>query len=336
MKFEDFRGGPSWCLRFMRRKGLSIRVRTSLCQQLPPDYEEKVSNFRKFTDAKIAEHSIGLHDIINMDEVPQTFHLPLTRTVNREGESSVTLKTTGHEKTHFTCVLSCTASGEKLPPMVIFKRTTMPKEEFPRGIVVKVNKKGWMTESLMHEWHTECYGKRPGGFFHRNKALLVLDSMRAHITDSVKEAIKRTNSIPAVIPGGTTKYLQPLDISINRAFKVALRVQWEAWMTSGEKSFTKTGRMRRATYGQVCQWVLTAWSIVKKSTIINGFRKAGLLRAEEGSVSSAENLPPDESDESDNENHPTSDEAILRLFNSDTEGDDFSGFSAQEEEDIDQ
>ena len=106
-------------------------------------------------------------------------------------------------------------------------------------------------------------------------------------------------------------------------------------MTSGEKSFTKMGRMPRATYGQVCQWVLTAWSIVKKSTIINGFRKAGLLRVEEGSMSSAGNLPPDESDESDNENDPTSDEAILRLFNSDTEGDDFRGFSAQEEEDRD-
>ena len=53
-------------------------------------------------------------------------------------------------------------------------------------------------------------------------------------------------------------------------------------------------------------------------------------------MSSAGYLPPDESDESDNENDPTSDEAILRLFNSDTEGDDFSGFSAQEEEDSDQ
>ena len=104
-------------------------------------------------------------------------------------------------------------------------------------------------------------------------------------------------------------------------------------MTSGEKSFPKMGRMRRATYGQVCQWVLTAWSIVKKSTIINVFRKAGLLHVEEGS---AGDLPPDESDESDNENDPISDEAILRLFNSDTEGDDFSGFTEQEEEDSDQ
>ena len=49
-------------------------------------------------------------------------------------------------------------------------------------------------------------------------------------------------------------------------------------MTSGEKSFTKTGRMRRATFSQVCQWILTAWSSVKESTITNGFLKAGLLR----------------------------------------------------------
>ena len=91
---------------------------------------------------------------------------------------------------------------------------------------------------------------------------------------------KKTTNLSEGRKADGPKYLQPLDISVNRAFKVALLVQWEAWMTSGEKSFTKTGRMRRATYGQVCQWVLTAWSIVKKSTIINGFRKAGLLRVE--------------------------------------------------------
>ena len=49
-------------------------------------------------------------------------------------------------------------------------------------------------------------------------------------------------------------------------------------MTSGEKSFTKTDRMRRATFSKVCQWILTAWSSVKESTITDGFLKAGLLR----------------------------------------------------------
>lgn len=62
------------------------------------------------------------------------------------------------------------------------------------------------------------------------------------------ESIKRTNLIPAVIPGSATKYLQPLDISGELCNKVAL--EREAWMTSGEKSFTKTGH-------KVCQWSLS-------------------------------------------------------------------------------
>ena len=86
MKIENFRGGPSWCFRFMRRKGLSIRARTTVCQQLPPDYKEKITNFGEFTQRKIEEYSIGPDQIINMDEVPLTFDLPLTRTVIKKGE----------------------------------------------------------------------------------------------------------------------------------------------------------------------------------------------------------------------------------------------------------
>ncbi|XP_063754586.1 zinc finger MYM-type protein 4-like isoform X2 [Eleginops maclovinus] len=91
MKIENFRGGPSWCHRFMKRKGLSIRAQTTVCQQLPPDYAEKITNFRKFTLRKINEYSIGPDKIINVDEVPVTFDLPLTRTVNKQGEPSITV-----------------------------------------------------------------------------------------------------------------------------------------------------------------------------------------------------------------------------------------------------
>lgn len=138
----EFSGGYSWCCRFLRRKGLSIRARTTMSQQLPADFEEKMDNFRKFTADAIAEYNIDPSHIINMDEVPLTFDLPLQRTVAPKGESTVNLRTTGNEKTHFTCVLGCTAAGQKLPPMVIFKRITMPREEFPRGVVVRVNQKG--------------------------------------------------------------------------------------------------------------------------------------------------------------------------------------------------
>lgn len=45
--------------------------------------------------------------------------------------------------------------------------------------------------------------------------------------------------------------LQPLDISVNRSFEAILRRRWEKWMTTGEHSFTATGRMRHVTLGEV-------------------------------------------------------------------------------------
>jgi hypothetical protein len=54
----DFTGGPSWCLRFMRCKQLSIRARSTVCQNLPADFEEKLSTFRKYSQDKVNDYSI--------------------------------------------------------------------------------------------------------------------------------------------------------------------------------------------------------------------------------------------------------------------------------------
>ena len=58
-----------------------------------------------------------------------------------KGAKTVAVKTTGHEKTHFTVVLVCCADGTKLPCMIIFKRKTFPKEKFPSGVIVHVHEK---------------------------------------------------------------------------------------------------------------------------------------------------------------------------------------------------
>ncbi|KAJ8004350.1 hypothetical protein DPEC_G00158260 [Dallia pectoralis] len=189
----------------------------------------------------------------------------------------------------------------------------MPKDESPPTVVVAVNEKGWMNEEMMTIWLTKCYTKRPDGYFKTRKALLVMDSMRAHITPQFKDKIKACNSIPVIIPGGLTKILQPLDISVNRSFKAVLRRLWEEWMVDGEHSFAATGRMRRATFQQVLGWIDTAW---KSVTIRSAFRKAGITGTDaESDDSPAEeeralHLPPE----------------LAELFRSDTEDEEFDGF----------
>lgn len=73
MQIDDFRGGPSWCFRFMKRRNLSIRTST-ISQQLANDYEEKLDIFRTFFVQKTeTENKIRAEHIGNMDEVPLTF-----------------------------------------------------------------------------------------------------------------------------------------------------------------------------------------------------------------------------------------------------------------------
>jgi hypothetical protein len=89
----------------MERRGLTLRQRTKLSQKLPKDLETKIDSFQRFVIKLRKRHNYKLGQIGNMDETPMTFDLPGNRTVHAKGEKTVLVKTTGHEKTHFTVVL---------------------------------------------------------------------------------------------------------------------------------------------------------------------------------------------------------------------------------------
>jgi transposase-like protein len=190
MQITDFKGGINWVYHFMRRKNLRVRSRTTMCQAVPDDVDEKKASFLQFTRKVIAEGKYSLKNIINMDEVPLTFDCPPNRTVDTCGVKTVSITTTGQEKTHFTVMLACCADGTKLKPLLIFKRKTIPKENFPRSVVIRCNEKGWCNEDIMLDWFQEVWKKREGAFFN-SKGVLIMDSRRAHLNDSVKAEAKK-------------------------------------------------------------------------------------------------------------------------------------------------
>lgn len=77
-------------------------------------------------------------NIINMDETPVYFDMASSTTYQDTGAKDVLIKTTGYEKMRFTVVLSVTASGKRLDPMLIFKNLKdIPKlkkgQKWPAG-----------------------------------------------------------------------------------------------------------------------------------------------------------------------------------------------------------
>ena len=84
-----------------------------------------------------------------------------------------------------------------------------------------------MLEWIDLVWEPATEGKR---------ALLVLDSFSAHVTNDVKKRLKQIYTAPLVIPGGCTSKIQPLDVCLNKPFKVFARKHWSDYiMTQAEQ-----------------------------------------------------------------------------------------------------
>jgi hypothetical protein len=235
----------------MRRNNLCIRSTSSVGQKLPDDWEAKAEKFRLYVKEDLCV--VDPAHFGNMDEVPFSFDLPGPRTVHLKGAKEVSVAITGHEKSNFTVVLSVTSDGGKLPPLVVFKRKTLPNGNFPKGILIAANEKGWINQDIMKVWVEKVWRKRKQSFFNP-KSLLIMDSCRAHITDT-KWLVSKYSKL-AIIPGGLTKKIQPLDLSVNKSFKSKQRSTWERWMMTGVKDYTESGKIKRVSYEEIIRWIL--------------------------------------------------------------------------------
>ena len=78
---------------------------------------------------------------------------------------------------------------------------TLPKVANKHGVVIAPQEKGWMVTEGMKTWVQKVWHARRGGLG-RQRSLLVYDTFKAHVTESVKAAFVRENINLAVIPGG--------------------------------------------------------------------------------------------------------------------------------------
>jgi len=198
------------------RHDLTLRSKTSMAQRLPCDLEDKIASFHDFVQRQRESDEFDDELIVNMDEPLVYFELVPNRTIDVKGRKSIRVRTTASDKRHLMVVLAVTAAGQTLPPMIIFKGKRELKIDHPAGWIICVQTKGWMDEGLMMRWTKDVLLRHT----QKERCLLVLDSFAGHKTEAVRKLFRLSNIVPAVIPGGCTSKLQPLDVSIYKPFKV--------------------------------------------------------------------------------------------------------------------
>ena len=90
--------------------------------------------------------------------------------------------------------------------------------------------KAWCDENLMKVWVEGEWGNMFTNPPRANLSgkILVADVHRAQQTDEVRQLLQRKKTLLINIPPGCTSRVQPLDVSVNKPFKDAVRTQFEA------------------------------------------------------------------------------------------------------------
>ena len=191
------------------------------------------------------------------------------------------LATTGKDKSRFTTVLCCSADGQMVKSMIIFKGLkNAPKvRAVPnvRAVHVTANMSGSMNRELMGTWITDVWGKRGGLFGRQQPSLLVMDSYGTHMLPEFKTQLKETYMTDLMfVPKKQTPNLQVLDVGVNKTFKASLRRSWEDWMADPSSAdFTPRGNRRPPSYQTISEWVGAATASCGVELVKTAFQKCG-------------------------------------------------------------
>jgi hypothetical protein len=149
-------------------------------------------------------------------------------------------------------------------------------EQVPSGIVVWFQKSGWMDSKLMLKYIDYFNNFRSKNGTQKDPAMLVYDSFKDYLEESIKEKFHNSKVDLAVILGGLTSICQPLDVSINKPFKDNLRKEWHIWMAGGGSGETVSGNLRCAKISDVCLWVKRSWEAISDEIIFESFKTCNI------------------------------------------------------------
>ena len=146
----EFNASKGWCEKFMKRR------HTSVCQKDPEQVIAKLVTYVLRVRRLRLLHEYMLGDIYAMDETPVWSDMITSSTVEQVGKKTVTMKSTGHEKSRISVCLTAKGDGTKLKPFIVFKGGKRDvdalNKEFHGKCVVVSSQNGWMNR--------RCFGAR--------------------------------------------------------------------------------------------------------------------------------------------------------------------------------
>ena len=194
------------------------------------------------------------------------------------GRKHVYSVTSGERGRTHTVVVCVSASGQTIPPLMIYPRKRAVPESMRNGAVpgtlFKSSDNGWITQDIYLEWFKFFIESIPQA----RPVLLIEDRHASHISLNMIELARANNIHLLCLPSHTSHILQPLDIGVFKSFKSGYSKACRRYMMENP------GRV--ITSESIAGLVGEAWvHSITPVNILSGFRKSGIFPLNPSEVS---------------------------------------------------
>ena len=98
----------------------------------------------------------------------------------------------------------------------------------------------------------------------------------------MRKDLKGMNVDSVIIPGGCTKYIQALDVCLNKPYKARMTKLYNQWHSESVHQYSEGGNMKPPFRKIIIECVLDGWSQLSKENIIKLFKFCGLNLVNDG------------------------------------------------------
>ena len=178
----------------------------------------------------------------------------------------------GYDRRHVTLVACVRADGFYVCPALLWpsaltRRDLFQHEDCP--ISVKATKTGWSSKDIFIEWLREFASLTSPTANPHKVVVLIMDGSKTHLTRAIIEEAVKLGVHLVALPSHLTDVVQPLELSVRKPFKAALKKRQREWRAKN--------RGKSITPSLFVKFFTESWMhCVTPSVIMSGFRRASI------------------------------------------------------------
>lgn len=207
--------------------------------------------------------------VYNLDETATTTVQKPQKVIGPKGKN-IGKVTSGEKGTLVTTCCFISASGQALPPVLIFPRKNYKDHMLrgaPPGSLGLATSSGWMNSELFVT--TMKHFIKHTSSSKQNPSLLIMDNHESHLSIEALDLAKENGVTILTLHPHTSAKLQPLDVGIYSPFKTFYNAAMESWMLKHPG--------KPVTIYDLAELIGVAFTRAMTPTnILNSFKKTGI------------------------------------------------------------